>query len=322
MMKRKMNNRFVFLYLLAVTLLLGACKDVFEKDITNQKITIDTPPDGAQSQVYKQLFWWEDLNGASQYRIQIASPSFDNPQSIVDTVITGTNKFYKTLSPGLYQWRIRAENGAYKTQYQTFNLTMLVSSLDKQEVNLTSPANNTFVGAASGGLINFTWDKLTGATKYEINIDTISGNFGTNMILNQETTDHTYAFTLPEGEYKWRVKAKDDSGLETDWTTYYIGYYATAPAVPVMITPSSNSTSATFGWNNVTRAETYTLYIYVNDTVNYTPVTYQITAPTVSKTVNFPTGSTNGDKIYAKVSAVDKAGNASALSNSKNILHP
>jgi len=302
---------------LLLLLLLGGCKDVFEQDITNKTITVIAPTEGAQSVVYKQLFWWEKLEGAAYYSIQIATPSFDNMTSILtDTIVTDT-KFYKTLSPGQYQWRIRAENGGYKTNYQTYNLTMNVSSLDLQTVNLTAPANNTYKNTS---LFNFSWEKITGATKYIIEIDTVSENF-TNPIKKDSTSNNIYSYTFAkEGDYKWRVKGKDNSNNETSWSDiFYTGYYTTAPAVPTLLSPTNNSTvtptTVTFSWNDVPKAQTYILHLYRNnaDTTVASAENYSVSTPATSKSISF-TSTASGAIIYWRVSATDKAGNQSALS--------
>jgi hypothetical protein len=314
-MKKVANKQLLMLSFLLLSIAIIGCRDIIEKDITKSQVSINSPEDGAQSVVYNQLFWWNLLDGATQYSIQIATPSFDAVQSIVsDTIIKG-DKFYKTLAPGKYQWRIRAENGAYKSNYQTYSLTMNQSALNLQTVQLSAPANNVY---QKTNLFNFAWVAVPGATKYIIQIDTVSMNFTSPLKLDS-TSNTTYSYTFSgQGDYKWRVMAKDNSSNQTNWSDiYYTGYSTTAPAVPIPASPANLSTvtpsTVTFSWNAVTRAKTYTLYLYRNnaDTAVASTESYSVNSP--SKSVSF-TGVNSGAIIYWRVSASDIAGNESARS--------
>jgi hypothetical protein len=318
-MKKIVNQKVSMIIILSLIIVLSGCSDVIEKDITNKQVTVNSPANGAKSVIYNQLFWWNLLDGATDYSIQIVTPSFDSLVSfVVDTIVTG-DKFNQVLAPGKYQWRIRGENGAYQTNYQTYNLVMNVSSLNLQTINIVSPANNTYQNSTTGGgLFNFQWDVLPGATKYLIEIDTVSQNFVT-PILTDSTSNAYYSYSFAQqGDYKWRVMAKDNSGNQTVWTDpYYTGYYTTAPATPIPVAPATKTTVApttvTFSWDAVTRAKTYTLYLYRNgaDTTVTSSESYSVSSPSTSVSL---AGATSGAIIYWRISATDKANNQSALS--------
>jgi hypothetical protein len=317
-MKKTVSKQLSIAFLLLLSIGFGGCRDVIEKDITKSQVSINSPANGAQSVIYNQLFWWNLLDGATQYSIQIATPSFDSIQSIVtDTIVTG-DKFYKTLAPGKYQWRICAENGAYKSSYQTYSLTMNLSALYLQTVQLTSPANNVYQKI---NLCNFVWVAVPGATKYVIEIDTVSMNF-TSPVKSDSTSNTTYSYTFPgQGDYKWRIMAKDDKGNQTNWSDiYYTGYSTTAPAVPVPASPVNPSTLTaglvTFSWNTVPRAQTYTLYVYRSNADTTIASTESYPVSSTNKSVSLTgTGATSGSIIYWRVSASDNAGNESARSS-------
>ena len=319
-MKKIVNQKSSRAILLSLILLFSGCRDVIEKDITDKQVTVNSPANSTQSVIYKQLFWWNLLDGAKYYSIQIVTPSFDSLVSFVaDTIVKG-NKFYQTLPPGKYQWRIRGENGGYKTNYQTYSLTMNTSSLNLQVLNLIAPVNNTYQNATTGGsLFTFKWDVLPGATKYLIEIDTISQNFVTPIVKDSTTNAYySYSFTK-QGDYKWRVMAKDNSGNQTAWTDpYYTGYYTTAPSTPTPLFPATNTTIApttvSFSWSTITNAHTYTLYLYRNgaDTTIASNESYPVNSPSKSVSV---VGATSLSFIYWKVSSTDKAGNQSSLSS-------
>src|SRR6185437_11475664 len=106
---------------------------------------IVSPPNNFVSSNYSIVFLWEQLDGASDYRIQIVQPSFSNLQQLlIDTPVIGTNFAYQ-LSPGSYQWRIKAENGSSSTQSITRNIKVdSNSNLSGQTFLVSSPSDNYF----------------------------------------------------------------------------------------------------------------------------------------------------------------------------------
>ena len=328
-MKNNSNSKIILLVLICISFFMNGCKDLIEKDITNKQITVISPYNGAASAVYKQLFWWNKLDGATQYSIQIVSPSFDSIKAIyTDTIVIGLDKFTKTLVPGSYQWRIRGENGAYKSNYTTQFLTIQLSSLDNQTVSLLAPANNSYVGTSSNGVVNFSWEKITGATKYLIEIDTISGNFGSTIIKSDSITSTTFTYTFAaSGDFKWRVKAKDNAGIETDWSSVYsTGYFNTTPATPKPTSPANNfsatSSTVSFSWSPVSNAQIYTLSIYSisQDSTKESTTKFTVSAPTATKTITVPISFSSGQDLYWRVSATDKANNKSGLSLPRTVI--
>lgn len=333
-MKKLCRQSILHISAILILFFASGCREVFEEDITGKSVSINSPEEGAVNSIYKQLFWWNKLDGATQYAIQIVTPSFDSVASIVaDTILVDADKYYKTLEPGQYQWRIRAENGYYKTKYQTYTLTMLQSSLDQQTVTLISPANNTYAGIGEQ-TVDFSWEAVPGATKYLIQLDTVTGNFGTGILLNEEVTENirTYPFTT-SGDYKWRIKAMDDEGNSTNWSSIWkTGYYGTAPAAPNPVSPADNTPitslpyTINFTWDEVTGAKTYTLNIYRHTGAGEPNMSaessekYIIEAPALSKMVTVESDDTTpGMKIYWRISATDKAGNTGPMSTARNL---
>jgi|ERR1035437_3525948 hypothetical protein len=103
--------------------LISSCDDIFIKDISNTEITIECPKDGfTTSSTSEILFWWDNLDGATRYDLQIVSPDFTNITQLNLDVSIDSCKYTLTLPSGNYQWRIRASNDAYVTQFTTRNL--------------------------------------------------------------------------------------------------------------------------------------------------------------------------------------------------------
>jgi len=75
------------------------------------------PADGTGTFVQEQLFWWETIEEALKYNLQIVEGNFTNPHAFVaDTNVSG-DKFQIDLVPGEYEWRISAWNNYSETEY-------------------------------------------------------------------------------------------------------------------------------------------------------------------------------------------------------------
>ena len=95
--------------------LLVSCDDLIEPDISTEKIALRTPAESLSTTSTRVNFWWDELDGARKYRIQIATPDFENPVSLeVDSVVS-VNKITLELPVGDYQWCVNGENFAYTT---------------------------------------------------------------------------------------------------------------------------------------------------------------------------------------------------------------
>jgi hypothetical protein len=101
------------------------CSDIIEvEDISNKTVSILAPTNEAVLNSTTITFTWNSLEDAEAYKLQIATPSFENATQIVlDSTLTVTS-FSRILENGNYQWRIRAENSGYQTSYSTQNFTI------------------------------------------------------------------------------------------------------------------------------------------------------------------------------------------------------
>ena len=102
-----------------------SCSDIIEvEDISNKTITVLAPMDETVLNTTTVNFTWDSIEDAEDYKLQIATPSFENAiQILTDSTLLTTN-FSKTLETGSYEWRIRAENSSYETEYSTQSFTI------------------------------------------------------------------------------------------------------------------------------------------------------------------------------------------------------
>ena len=96
------------------------CDDIVEVvDISDRTVKILAPTNNSTIYITTVAFNWEALEDAENYRLQVATLTFENAsQILVDTLLINTN-YLKTLDTANYEWRIRAENSDYHTSYTT-----------------------------------------------------------------------------------------------------------------------------------------------------------------------------------------------------------
>ncbi|MEZ2337947.1 hypothetical protein AB6735_20025 [Mucilaginibacter sp. RCC_168] len=306
-MKLKYLSTCLFLLLL-LTETLSSCKEFIEPSISKRTVKLNAPVDNYQSTSYGVTFWWDGVEDALSYRLQIVSPKFDSIGSLVlDTLIHST-KFLQTLDPGTYQWRVRAENGSTQTGYtDPRNLTILASSLTNQTPVLSSPANNA---ATTQSTVIFKWGSLYKATRYHLQIDT--NNFADESVLvkDQLTPAQQFSFQLPRDQvYQWRIRAENDSS-QSKWSVInQLSYDSTPPGTVTLVQPQDNtilSKPVTLSWNKTNSAASYKLYVYKNDQSTLYSSTFPLSLTATSYSFNL---GNSGERIYWQVSALDAIGN-------------
>jgi hypothetical protein len=121
-MKTSFLYRLFFFLSLAF---LASCIDIFENDLSNSKVELLAPADEIITTELSNIFWWNYMEGALWYELQVVTPQFSNVTSLkLDTTIENNN-FQFSLQPGVYQWRVRAFNGSSSTDFSTNSLTII-----------------------------------------------------------------------------------------------------------------------------------------------------------------------------------------------------
>jgi|ERR1700757_238478 len=311
------------IFVLAGAILINSCsKDIIATDITKKTINVITPIDKDSTTTYSVLFWWDAISGADKYNFQIVKPSFSNIQQlIVDTNIAAsqtatTVKYYFTLPPGTYQWRVNATNNAGSTAYITRTITIdTTSNLASQIITLNTPANNSF---SKSFATNFSWGSIFTATKYEFYL-TLNG---ATVIHDTILSNSTNPLLPAEGLYNWQVKAINNTSSSPYSNSWAVTIDTTRPSRPTLLTPANSATttvatsSLSLSWNastdNLSPSVTYSVYIYTNanDSLGNSAV---LTIPSINTSYNYTTASP-ATTYYWNIVAIDAAGNRSNFS--------
>lgn len=218
-----------------ILILNQGCLDLEEQDISKNQVKVVTPEDStivSYSQVY---FNWNEIEGARNYQLQVVRPNFSNIQQMVyDTLLT-QNDVILFLSPGNYQWRIRALNNSYSTEYFTRYITVHNSgSIVNETVLLQSPTNNQNLAASN---INFSWLNLNTADFYRLTIKRNNWDNGTIVLDSLVTSSPISLGSFSEGLYFWGVRAESSNEMSNYSTHSFILDY-TIPQVPILVAPA------------------------------------------------------------------------------------
>lgn len=304
-MKKKVNILSLFFLMLIFLAVIG-CKSIIEEDIGDKKVIINTPTSSSLTS-YNQLFWWEKIDGAINYQVQIASPSFSNVQKLLlDTLVKG-NKINRTLAAGNYEWHVRALNGSYQTPYNGSAFTITNAALNTQKPTLSAPTTGYRTKVT-----NLAWDAIPiNGLSYRVVVSK-SADFSA-AIVNLVVPTNSYNLSITdETTYYWRVKAysNTDSSSWSDPSVFI--YDITAPGKVVLSTPANNSPdlkpmTGNLTWVNAEANAKYYLFItYGTDTektftVNTNSYIYSTT--------------TQNQTVKWRVQAFDVAGNTGLSSD-------
>lgn len=299
---------------LTISIAFVNCNDIIERDIAKDKITVISPADNFISGNYSIMFGWEGINGALQYRIQVASPNFSMIQSLVlDTIISNKdNKALITLFPGTYQWKIRAENGSSETPYQIYHIVVdTTKDLTNQKFTVSKPSDKYYI---NNQVITFSWPLFPYADRYEYLLTDTSQNKIKSIIV----TDNKLTDTIDEGHYRWSVRGINTStNTSTNYSTgRYIYIDITPPSKPIGVFPINNAlvvNPASVRWTKGTDVTQDSLLI-ASDSF-FTAIIYNLLlTDSTSYTLQ---QQTINSTLYWKIKSKDIAGNWSDYSDKR-----
>jgi len=291
-----------------------ACQSILEQDINGESVLLISPPDGHHSTNYTQTMWWDEVQGASGYNLQVVSPSFSYVRKLVlDTNVT-TNQFIYTFYPDTFAWRVSAFNPAYETRY-AFATFYIDSTEGPQEVILQEPFNGYIT---NDSLLVFSWDNAINATNYRILIKE-----GADLISNKITYETTINYPdnvlgnllLIDGEYTWTVRSENEVGYSEYAPERNLMVDRIAPSTPSILKPVPGDTVSSFNlaWKRGLSGGspiTDSLLVYM-DSVSKT----EILNIAINDTVYTYSGATNNKWYRFKVKSVDAATNQSSWSS-------
>ncbi len=316
-----MKKLIIYIPILAGLLLVSSCKDIIAEDITGETPQMLLPTPGSTMTDNPVQFKWEEVEGATRYRLQVVSPSFSAIQSYaLDTVVTTTNFFY-SLDSNSYELKLTAMNAGYESQ----TLGPLHFQVDAAfnpgngDFELVTPVDEYFNQSTQAFDGIFKWTNVDNLVNYEFTLK--KGNdFNSGALIYNEGNISGVQKSLPEtdftqGDYHWRVIAHTGTADITRYASFYIDTIApTDPPTALLPAHQSNNTSAgqiTFTWQNSGSNPSMTAKVEVSSFSSFSTL---INSATVEGESTVLTISSAGS-YYWRVINYDPAGNPSAYSN-------
>jgi hypothetical protein len=285
-----------------------SCDDILEKDISKKHVQILAPPNGLVTSIATQTFWWQKVDGAGFYNLQIVKGEFNYiTQLVLDTLIKD-NRYIYSLNPGTYQWQVKAVNNDSETEFSTHTLVIdSSSSLTGITVILNLPLNNIVTNDNS---IYFEWQSLYSADAYRFQIKDNSGI----ILFDTLTASNTIAKDFnTDGIYTWQVRAENSSSL-TNYSSRILEFDETPPLEPYGLHSSDNNDILSAGidslyWSNDQQSVSDSLFIYSDSLVS----TFLFESVT-DTFFRIPGTFIVGDYFW-RLKSIDAAGNVSNYSN-------
>ena len=304
---------------LALLLFLGVgCSEFFVPDISNNTPLLIIPIDNDTIVNNSIHFKWEEMEGADGYRLQVVSPNFNQISTYpLDSLINGTEFFY-TLDPGTYQYRIRAENSAFESNYSEVRTFVIdsTSDLSNLTLNLVSPADGFYTNETSP---TFVWQDLYPADIYEAEIRQGTNWFTSTQIESGNSISSFYTLngSLAEGNYLWRITASNALPSSTVSEIRALHIDLTPPGIPSLVAPADLASFADtvhFSWNSgsdnggtVNSPRYDSIYIF-SDSLN--PLSSEINRGySQSETYTYIFQTPSSPHYYWRVKTLDEAGN-------------
>ncbi len=281
-------------------------------DISNEEVVLKSPVSSGYISTTKISFWWDEVEGATDYLLQVVSPGFSEATNlIINEKLSGNSKDYE-LEEGDYQWRVKASNNNYSTGFTTASFKIRRTDISSELVSLTSPVDEAILKESE---VNFKWEEIEG-TEYQFILK--KDNWESGTVLHQKTVSgNELTFTLPDGLYYWGVKAKDlINSTETEFSVRSFTLDNNPPETPIHVSPANNSEHSKgeiqFQWrqDNAEDGIEYTFKLYKeNGSQNDLIYSYELSSTELYYNFN-STGT-----YYWQVMATDNAQNPGSYSS-------
>ena len=228
---------------------------------------------------------WDDLDGASKYRVEHRLSASTGNWTPVDT--TASAHTVTSLAPGTsYAFRVRAygDGTKYKAEWGA------VASTTASTVALVAPpAVSNLTSTASSTSVRLSWDALDGATKYRVE-HRLSASTGSWTPVETTANAHRVANLTPDTSYAFKVRAYGDGaryraawGAEAAATTSTVAL-AKPPPPGGLSASASGANSVSVSWTALAGADKYAVQYRQGSSGNWS--TYEDDITGTSATVS------------------------------------
>ena len=275
------------------------------------------PANSATGVAVNPTLTWSAVTGAVTYRVQVLTAADFSTGIVVDdsTLTTASKPLSSLANSTVYYWRVNAKNTGGTSAWSTASSFTTIVAPPGVPV-LSAPTNNATGVAVSPTL---TWNAVTGATSYEVQVSTVS-NFASTVFDQSGITATSQAVTPAlsnNTQYYWRVNATNAGGTSVWATANTFTTIVAAPSAPVLSAPANGATgvavSPTLTWNAVTGAATYRVKVSTVSDFSSGMIVDDSTLTAASRAIG---PLSNATKYYWRVNAKNAGGAGSWASSS------
>jgi hypothetical protein len=154
---------------------------------------------------------WPASTGAASYELQ---RSANNGSTWTGVHSGATLSYAETVPNGSYRYQVRAVNSAGASSWRTGSVNCVVSISTAPSVP-QPPASISYPSTSSTGRFTVSWPASTGATSYQLQRSANNGSTWTGVYSGAALS---YAQTISNGSYRYRVRASNSAG-SSSWRT-------------------------------------------------------------------------------------------------------
>lgn len=173
-------------------------------------------------------FSWEPVTGATHYNLEIEGCPADNSGCVpFKTISNLTTTSHTEIMPGdgLGRWRIVTVSSGEQTTTAWWSFTVDTSAGTLDAPVLVSPPDGSEL-TNSPRITTLTWQPLTGATSYEVEVMYCDAdeNCGSYPVVSTSGTEYTFEFVGAQPG-QWRVRAVGSGGVPGPWSDWWTFVY-------------------------------------------------------------------------------------------------
>ncbi|MEW5767285.1 MAG: Ig-like domain-containing protein [bacterium] len=258
---------------------------------------------------FSEISDFSDTNTYYTNYPNVADTTWYHPEYFSDPMFNG-----HTFSDGTYYWRISATDYAGNESGYSGSRALVVDTTAPSAPTLVAPATGSVVNTDTSSLI-FDWTDVSGAS-YTLEVDNNNDFSSPEIDITSTSSSYTNTTSLSDGNYYWRVKAADQAGNDSHWSTetWVViidtqtggNYSFPRPITPTHLSSTSDSTPV-FEWTEVTEGlsapVTYTLQVDDNNSFS-SPEIFTTTSTSYTHTTVMSEGI-----YYWRVRGEDGSGN-------------
>jgi hypothetical protein len=269
------------------------------------------PANDAKDQPIALSVSWNSVVGADSFSLQIATMvAFDSASIVLKRsgLTTASCVVNGLLNGTKYFWRVNACNAAGISPWSAiWSFTTIVAGPIAPV--LAMPLNNSENQPVN---LNLTWNAVTNASSYELQVATDNTFNPAAMVTDQMgITAVSYAVTNLSylKKYFWRVNATNVSGVAPWSETWTFTTIVGPPVAPVLTSPTNGvtnqRTTVIFTWNTVPDVTSYKIQVSRDADFATDSLVCNLTTVSTTHTVN---GLFYNRAYYWRVSATNSTG--------------